>query len=78
MNPMAILKIKGLFDKFKVNHPKVPMFFSAAGKVIGEGSIIEINITTADGKNLCTNMKVNQEDLELVSQLKDMVTNGGI
>lgn len=73
MNPMALMKFKGLFDKFKSNHPKVPMFFNAAAKSIGEGSIIEIKVTTADGKNLCTNMKVNADDLELVEQLKDMM-----
>ncbi|MBE5944678.1 MAG: hypothetical protein E7258_07135 [Lachnospiraceae bacterium] len=74
MNPMSILKIKALFEKFKGNHPKIPMFFSAASKVMGEGSIIEINVTTADGKNLCTNMRVTADDLELLSQLKDIAT----
>ncbi len=74
MNPMALMKMKGLFDRFKANHPKVPMFFNAASKVVGEGSIIEINITTADGKNLCTNMKVLPEDIELINQLKDFAS----
>lgn len=74
MNPLALIKFKGLVDKFKVNHPKVPMFFDAASKSIGEGSIIEINVTTADGKNLCTNMKVTADDLELVAQLKEMMS----
>ena len=52
MNPMAMMKIKGLLDRFRSNHPKVPMFFSAASQSIGEGSIIEISITNADGKKL--------------------------
>lgn len=72
MNPMALMKIKGLLDKFKTNHPKVPMFFAAAGKSIGVDSIIEINVTTADGKTLCTNMKVTAEDVELVKQLGEL------
>ena len=67
MNPMALMKIKGLVDKFKSNHPKVPLFFNDAARSIGEGSIIEINITTAEGRNLRT-----KEDLELVEQLKNM------
>lgn len=71
MNPMAMMKVKGLMDKFRENHPKVPMFFSAAAQSINEGSIIEISVTTAGGKNLCTNMKVTAEDLELLAQLKD-------
>mgnify|MGYP003498976179 CR=1 FL=1 len=73
MNPMAFMKIKGMVEKFKENHPKVPMFFKAASQSIGEGTIIEINVTTAEGKNICTNMKVTKEDLELVEQLKQMM-----
>lgn len=75
MNPMALMKLKGMFDKFKSKHPKVPMFFDAAAKNIGEGSIIEINVTTAEGKKLCTNMKVTSDDLELIAQLKQMSKN---
>ncbi|MGN0435136.1 MAG: hypothetical protein ACI4D8_00725 [Wujia sp.] len=72
MNPMAMLKLKGLFDRFKNNHPKVPEFFVAATKSIDEGSIIEINVTTSAGKKLCTNMKVTSEDLEMIKQIKDI------
>lgn len=73
MNPMALMKIKGMFDKFQSNHPKVPMFFKSAAQSIGEGSIIEINVTTAEGKTLCTNMRVTRDDLELIQQIKQMV-----
>ena len=64
MNPMAILQIKSLLDKFKNNHPKIPMFFSAAAQSIDENSIIEIKVTTAEGQNLITNMKVTSDDIE--------------
>lgn len=73
MNPMALMKMKGMFEKFQGNHPKIPMFFKAASKSIGVDSIIEINVTTAEGKTLCTNMKVTKEDLELVEQLKQIM-----
>lgn len=75
MNPMALMQIKGLLDRFKNNHPKVPMFFSAAAKSIGEGSIIEISVTSPDGKKINTNMRVMAEDLELVEQLKTMTNS---
>ena len=74
MNPMALMQIKGLYDRFKNNHPKVPMFFKAAGQNIGEGSIIEISITDPQGKKMTTNMKVSEEDLELFQQLKSVVS----
>lgn len=72
MNPMALMKIKGMMETFCKNHPKVPMFLQSAGQNINEGSVIEISVTTAQGKNLCTNMKVTAEDLELVEQLKNL------
>lgn len=71
MNPMAILQIKSLLDKFKNNHPKIPMFFSAATQSIDENSIIEIKVTTAEGQNLITNMKVTSDDIELFKELKE-------
>ena len=73
MNPMALMQFKGLYDRFKANHPKVPMFFKAAGNSIGEGSIIEISVTDPQGKKMTTNMKVSAEDLEMFNQLKSML-----
>lgn len=75
MNPMALMQMKSLLDEFKKNHPKIPMFFTAASKSIGEGSIIEINVTTSDGKKLNTNMRVTAEDMKLVQQLKTMTNS---
>ena len=72
MNPMMLMQIKGMLDEFKRNHPKVPMFFSAAAQSIGEGSIIEITVTSPDGKKICTNMKITESDLRLVEQMKSM------
>ena len=70
VNPMALMQVKGMLDKFKKNHPKVPMFLSDASKSIDEGSIIEISVTSPEGRKITTNMKINKEDLELVEQLK--------
>ena len=72
MNPMMLMQIKGMLDDFKRNHPKVPMFFNAAAQSIGEGSIIEMAVTSPDGKKICTNMRVTAEDLKLVEQMKNM------
>ena len=73
MNPMLIMQMKNLLERFQGNHPRVPMFLADAGRSIDEGSIIEINVTTAEGKNLCTNLKVTAEDLELIQQLRGMM-----
>ncbi len=70
MNPFALMKIKGLLEQFQANHPRVPMFFRDAMQCMEEGTIIEIQVTTKEGRNLCTNMKLTEQDLELFEQLK--------
>ncbi len=72
MNSMMLMQMKGMLDEFKRNHPKVPMFFGAAAQNIGEGSVIEIAVTSPEGKRICTNMRVTAEDLKLFEQLKNM------
>lgn len=71
MNPMSIMRLKPLFEKFRNNHPKVPLFFAAASQSVGEGSVIEIKVTAPDGKNLVTNMKVTSDDLVLIAELRE-------
>ena len=70
MNPKNMMKIRELLMKFTMNHPKIPPFSKAASEAIGVDSIIEITVTTADGKTLCTNMKVKPEDVQLMEEFK--------
>ena len=37
-----------------------------------EGSVIEITVTAPDGRNYCSNIKLNSEDLEFVDCLKTL------
>ncbi len=39
MNPMNLMKAKGLLSQFTMNHPKLPAFFKAASSLMGDGSI---------------------------------------
>lgn len=72
-NPAALLQMMNLWNRFERNHPKFPMFLKAvAQKGIKEGSIIEIRVTTADGENFDSNLKVSAEDMELVEQMKNL------
>lgn len=73
MNPMNVFKLKGLIDRFKNNHPKVPLFFKAAVGSVQEGSVIEIKIISPENKTIITNFKVNSEDIALVNELKDLM-----
>ena len=73
MNPMNVFKLKGLLDRFKNNHPKVPMFFKAAAGSVEEGSIIEIKVISPENKSIITNFKINSEDIALVRELKEIM-----
>ena len=74
MNPMNLIKLRSLFDRFKENHPKVPLFFKAAVGSVREGSIIEIKVIPpeSDKQTILTNLKVNSEDIALFEELKEM------
>ena len=75
MNPLKLMQLKGSWDKFCANHPKFPMFLNAVsqGNVLQLDTIIEINITTADGRTYASNLKITPEDLELIEDVKDIV-----
>ena len=73
MNPMDILKFKGLWDDFTRRHPKFPLFLNAlAQNGITEGTILEINVKRPDGKEISSNLKITKEDMELFQKLRDM------
>ena len=74
MNPMNLIKLRSLFDRFKENHPKVPLFFKAAVGSVREGSIIEIKVIPpeSDKQTIITSLKVNSEDIALFEELKEM------
>lgn len=76
MNPMDYMKVFGLWNKFKANHPKFPAFLKAASQSgLKVGTIMEIKITTADGEIIESNLKVTESDMELVEEFKQMSTN---
>lgn len=73
INPTKLLKMKGLWEKFNNNHPKVMPFFNAANaKGITEGTIIEVKVRYTDETEYTTNVKVTAEDLEMFQQLREI------
>lgn len=74
MNPMNLLQIKPLLDSFKANHPKFLNFVSAVtGMGLKEGTVVEITVTSPEGQSYTANLKLNQDDIELLQKLKQMV-----
>ena len=71
INPTQLFQLMGAWQKFTANHPKFPNFLKAvAAEGIQEHTIIEVSVTTPEGKTYCSNLKITQEDLDLLEQFK--------
>ena len=72
LNPMKLLQLKNSWQGFVNRHPKFPMFWKAVYKqALGEGTVIEFKVTTPDGKELAPNIRISQEDMQFLNQLKE-------
>lgn len=72
INPMKLLELKNLWNAFTKRHPKFSQFLSAVQQAgIPEGTIIEVQITSPDGKTFTSNMKVTSEDIDAVKSLQN-------
>ena len=69
MNLGNLMQLKNSWATFTHNHPKFPKFLQAASTAVKEDTLIEIKITTAEGKVIETNLKVKASDIELVKNL---------
>ena len=69
MNLGNLMQLKNSWATFTRNHPKFPKFLQAASTAVKEDTLIEIRITTAEGKVIETNLKVKASDIELVKNL---------
>lgn len=73
MNPRDLLQIQPLIESFKGSHPKFISFIQA---VVGVGlkadTIVEIKVTSPEGKSYDTNLKLTEDDIALILKLKDM------
>ena len=69
MNLGNIMQLKNSWATFTQNHPKFPKFLQAAGTAVKEDTLIEIRLTTAEGKVIETNLKVTASDIDLIRNL---------
>lgn len=73
MNPMTLMAMKSSFDKFQKNHPKLIQFAQVImQRGVQEGTVFECKVTFPDGKEMQTNFKVTQDDIELFEKLKEL------
>ena len=74
MNISELMKIKGAWDTFSGNHPQFVKFLNYMSQTkIDEGTVFSIGVKRPDSdKEIKTNLKVTESDLELVETLKAM------
>lgn len=78
MNFSQLAKLQALkkhLENFRNNHPRFEPFVNAVSReALREGAVIEINVTSPEGKNYVTNMKLNNEDIEFLKALQALNT----
>ena len=72
VNPMKLMQIKNMLERFQAGHPRIPGFFNAAANSIEEGTVIEMTVTSPEGKKLCANIRVTAEDMKLLNEIKEI------
>ena len=66
-------KLKSARDRFSNNHPKFSPFIKAVSSdALVEGTIIEINVTTPEGKCYSSNIKLKEDDIEMMQMLQQL------
>ena len=72
INPMKLMKMKNAWSRFAANHPKFPLFLNAIVKRgVQEWTIFEFKVTSPDGQELVTNMRLSADDIELWKELSE-------
>lgn len=73
MNPATIMKIMSAKNRFRDNHPRFTAFLHAVfAKGIEEGTVIEITVTRPGEDSMTSNIRVQQSDLELIQELREL------
>lgn len=73
INPASVMKIMSAKAKFEEAHPKFMAFLSLLfSRPIEEGTIVEITVTRPGEEPITANIKVQQSDIDLFNELKDL------
>lgn len=71
VNPKTMMQMASRLRVFTEQHPKVVPFFETAGKnAVQEGTIVEMKITSPEGREYVTNIRLTKDDLETLEMLQ--------
>lgn len=72
-NPGIAMKLMQFKGKFEQNHPKASSFIQQVIMTgMPEGTVIEMTVTKPGESPVTTNMKVTQDDVDMVEELKNV------
>lgn len=67
MDIKSILKYREILDQFAERHPKVPAFVNAVkSRSLPVGTVAEVTLTFPDGSSMKTNVRLQQEDIDIL------------
>ena len=73
VNPANIMKLMNAKNQFDSRHPKFSAFFQMLmSEGIPADSVIEISVKRPGEDAVTANMRVTQEDLDLINEMKSM------
>lgn len=68
-----MFKLGGMWLKFSKNHPKFAQFIKAFKKQgLVPDAVVDLKITYPDGNTIDTNLKITEDDLKMLEELKNM------
>ncbi len=74
INPGMLMKLMSAKNTFVSNHPKFAAFVKQVvlGGGLTEGTVLEVTLTRPGEEPISANLKVQQSDLELFEELKNL------
>ena len=72
LNPAALLKLASARKQFVTAHPKASAFLAREFQSIPAGTVLEMRVTKPGQKTVISNIRVTEEDLELMESLKEL------
>lgn len=72
-NPIKMMQARTAMAQFEKRHPKIRGFLeSVSADALQEGTVVEVSVTTPQGRNYITNIKVTKEDIELFQNARQV------
>jgi len=73
VNISDTMKLVGGWKKFQNTHPRFAAFLEAVKREgIREGAVIEVKVTTPEGKNMVSNLRLTADDMALLKSLSGL------